>query len=222
MLPNEKFALACLAYYEEQGLDIGPHNGEFAHCPLPKKEGDAGYYLLWEHHQQQGLLQSQDLGKKCFYPGHVKRWLLTCDYWPDNFFDLWDIYDEFQTAKPTEELIRKRRASRTAEEWLEIAKSGAQAFIEKTTPEQRKEISKKAVAARLSKSTPESRSEAAKKGRQNSLESTTFEQRSEWSKKARAKQLAKQSPEERKAIAERIWESRRRSGKTSNRKKNNG
>ncbi len=93
MLPNEVFALACRAYYDEQGFIVDKTNGEFAHCPFPKGMGDKGYYLLWEHHQQQGLLQSWDMDRKCFWGGNVKKWLITCDYWPDNFFDLWDIYD---------------------------------------------------------------------------------------------------------------------------------
>ena len=95
MLPNEEFALACRAYYEEQGLIVDATNGQFAHCPLPKEMGETGYYLLWEHHQQQGLLQSRDVGRCCFWVGHAKQWLNQCDYWPDNYFDLWNIYDEF-------------------------------------------------------------------------------------------------------------------------------
>jgi hypothetical protein len=95
MLPNEEFALACLAYYEEQGFIVDAKNGQFAHCPLPRNMGESGYYLLWEHHQHQGLLQSKDLGRKCFYNYETKKWLLTSDYFPDNFFELWDIYDEY-------------------------------------------------------------------------------------------------------------------------------
>ena len=103
MLPNEEFALACRRYYEEQGLVVDKRNGQFAHCPLPRGEGDTGYYLLWEHHQQQGLIQSRDLGKCCFFSGDTKKWLLTANYFPENYFELWDIYDEFarrpRTAK---------------------------------------------------------------------------------------------------------------------------
>ena len=95
MLPNEVFALACRAYYEEQGLTVDERNGQFAHSPLTQKECDTGYYLLWEHHQQQGLLQSIDLGKCCFWTPHARQWLTACDYWPDNYFELWDIYERF-------------------------------------------------------------------------------------------------------------------------------
>jgi hypothetical protein len=97
MLPNEVFALACRAYYAEQGLIVDETNGEFAHCPLPRGMGDRGYYLLHEHHQQQGLLQSRDVGKRCFWSGDAKNWLKGLDYFPDGFFELWDIYEKYAT-----------------------------------------------------------------------------------------------------------------------------
>jgi|LauGreDrversion4_2_1035121.scaffolds.fasta_scaffold204667_2 hypothetical protein len=95
MLPNEEFALACREWYAEQGLIVDETNGEFAHCPYPEGMGDTGYYLLHEHHQHQGLLQSKDVGRCCFFIGHARRWLTKSDCWPNNFFDLWDIYDQF-------------------------------------------------------------------------------------------------------------------------------
>ncbi len=95
MLPNERFALACRAYYEEQGLVVDKTNGQFAHCPQPKRYGDTGYYLLWEHHQHQGLLQSKDIGECCFFLGGARKWLLECDPFPDNYFELWDIYEQY-------------------------------------------------------------------------------------------------------------------------------
>ncbi len=91
-------------------------NGEFAHCPLPREMGDEGYFLLWEHHQQQGLLQSRDVGRCCFFPGHAKKWLKECDYWPDNYFELWEIYEEF-----SRELTASLWRNRSAEEKEEIA-----------------------------------------------------------------------------------------------------
>ena len=77
-------------------------NGQFAHCPFPKGMGETGYYLLWEHHQQQGLLQSRDVGKRCFFVGHAHKWLKECKYWPDNYFDLWNIFEEF--SKPAHDI----------------------------------------------------------------------------------------------------------------------
>jgi hypothetical protein len=95
MLPNEKFALECRAYYDEIGLVVDKRNGQFAHCPYPEGMGETGYYLLWEHHQQQGLLQSRDLNRCCFFPADTLRWLKECDYFSNNFFELWDVYEQY-------------------------------------------------------------------------------------------------------------------------------
>ena len=95
MLSNEIFALACRAYYDEEGLIVDATNGEFAHSPLTRKECNTGYYLLHGHHQHQGLLQSKDLNKRCFFTGHANKWLLECDYFPEGYFELWDIYEKY-------------------------------------------------------------------------------------------------------------------------------
>jgi hypothetical protein len=95
MLSNEVFALQCRAKYEAQGLVVDATNGEFAHCPLPKGMGDKGYYLLWEDHQHQGLLQSKDLDKCCFFIGDAKKWLREHDDFSEDFSELWDIYWEY-------------------------------------------------------------------------------------------------------------------------------
>ena len=111
MLPNEVFALECLARYAREGLDVregGVHDGyqdEFAHCPYPKGMGDDGHYLTFYDHQHQGLLQSVDVGRKCYWIPKVKLYL---DTWPPGCFELWDIYDKFNKA--TEE--RKDKVSR--------------------------------------------------------------------------------------------------------------
>jgi hypothetical protein len=95
MLPNEVFALACREMYAEQGLVVDETNGEFAHCPYPEGMGDTGYYLLHGHHQHQGILQSKDVGKCCFFVGHTKKWLQSLEYFPEGYFDLWDIYEYY-------------------------------------------------------------------------------------------------------------------------------
>lgn len=111
MLPNERFALACRAYYDEMGLVVDKRNGQFAHSPLTRKECDTGYYLLWEHHQHQGLLQSKDLDKCCFFSSDTKKWLAECDYWPDNYFELWDIYNEYsgKNARETNKVLHTEK-----------------------------------------------------------------------------------------------------------------
>ena len=102
MLPNQVFALECLARYAREGLVVNRrtiHNGrraQFAHCPLPKGMGDKGYYLTFEDHQHHGLLQSKDVGRRCFFTGHVKLWL---DTYPPNYFELYDIFEEYISGK---------------------------------------------------------------------------------------------------------------------------
>ena len=127
MLPNERFALACRAYYESIGLVVDAANGEFAHCPYPKSMGKSGYYLLHDDHQHQGILQSKDVGRRCFFVGVAKKWLVSCEVLPDNYFELWDIYEKFAnrgehhplygTSASTEtrkkmSIARKRRVTR--------------------------------------------------------------------------------------------------------------
>lgn len=102
MLPNEVFALACRARYEQMGLVVDKHNGEFAHCPLPKGMGESGYYLLHNDHQHQGLLQSRDVGQCCFFAGNAKRWLMNCKELPEGYFELWDIYEEYSRMNAVE------------------------------------------------------------------------------------------------------------------------
>ena len=104
MLPNEIFALKCRERYAEDGLIVDQSNGEFAHCPLPKGLGDSGYYLLHDDHQWQGLLQSKDLGRRCYWIPDAKLWLMKANF-VEGYFELWDIFDEFN--KPGEEHRRK-------------------------------------------------------------------------------------------------------------------
>jgi len=139
MLPNEKFALKCRERYEEDGLVVDQSNGEFAHCPLPKGLGETGYYLLHDDHQWQGLLQSRDVGRRCFWTPNTKKWLLNTSF-VEEFFDLWDIFDEFVSGvhsshygKPLSEEhkrklseARKRRppASKETREKMSEARKG--------------------------------------------------------------------------------------------------
>jgi hypothetical protein len=133
MLSNEEFALACRAYYEEQGLVVDERNGQFAHSPLTRTECETGYYLLWEHHQHQGLLQSRDLNKCCFFTPDTRNWLLTADYFPDNYFELWDIYEEFASWA-----VRRMSPSSKANAGRKISQK-LKKFNAKLTPEERKE-----------------------------------------------------------------------------------
>ena len=80
--------------YAETGDLVDKSNGVFAHSPVPKCEnGTEGFYLTFDDHQHQGLLQSLDYGRCCFFSPDVKKWLNSPDIWPENFFGLWDIHD---------------------------------------------------------------------------------------------------------------------------------
>ncbi len=132
MLPNEEFALGCRAWYEEQGLIVDKTNGQFAHCPQPERYGDKGYYLLWGHHQHQGLLQSKDVGERCFFPADAKKWLSECEYWPDNYFDLWDIYEKYSSElsrKNAEKLHSEKNENGKS---IHAVKTGTTSFCNKT------------------------------------------------------------------------------------------
>jgi hypothetical protein len=120
MLPNERFALACRAYYDEIGLIVDESNSEFAHSPLTRKECDTGYYLLHGHHQHQGLLQSKDLGKCCFFNYDALTWLQECDYWPENYFELWDIYEEYSGSN-ARKLHEERDTNGKSLHWIKSA-----------------------------------------------------------------------------------------------------
>ena len=109
MLSNEKFALECRDRYAEDGLVVDQSNGEFAHCPLPKGLGEKGYYLLHDDHQWQGLLQSKDLGKRCFWTPDTKKWLSEANF-VEGYFDLWNIYEEFISGKHNSEETRRKQS----------------------------------------------------------------------------------------------------------------
>lgn len=147
MLPNEAFALACRAYYDEMGLIVDERNGEFAHCPYPRGMGETGYYLLHEHHQHQGILQSRDVGRCCFYVGVAKQWLLSCDYWPDNYFELWDIFEEY-TRKQSSETIKETR-KKYPETFKKASQKGGLKGVEQRTgihdPEYRQSLEYKTI-----------------------------------------------------------------------------
>jgi hypothetical protein len=167
MLSNEVFALACRAYYDEIGLVVDASNGEFAHSPLTRKECDTGYYLLHGHHQHQGLLQSRDLDKCCFYNVHTLTWLRELDYFPAEYFELWDIYEKY-ASKKSKQNVKKTNLIIHAEK-NEEGKSVHSVEINKKihakkNKEGKSEHAVKMGAASVAATTPEQRSERARKG----------------------------------------------------------
>jgi len=146
MLPNEVFALECLARYAREGLDVkegGVHDSypdQFAHCPYPRpkgqknrRAGDLGYWLTFYDHQHQGLLQSVDEGRRCYFTADVLLYLNT---WPSGFFELYDIYDRFnripdeQRQAQSERMIGKNVGKpRTEEEKKRLSEANSGRFM---------------------------------------------------------------------------------------------
>jgi hypothetical protein len=99
LFDNELFAIECMAKYAREGLVVDSRNGQFAHCPTPKPKGqkyklpgDSGYWLTFNDHQHQGLLQSVDMGRRCFFTQDVKRYL---DTKPPGYGELYIIYKHY-------------------------------------------------------------------------------------------------------------------------------
>jgi hypothetical protein len=93
------FIKGCLLYYEEEGINPGnPDEGVWqdAHYPAPNPEGSATIPLLFDHHQIQGLLQSEEYNRVCFWLGDAKKFL-TLGPFVAGWFELWDIYDKWSS-----------------------------------------------------------------------------------------------------------------------------
>lgn len=97
IVDQHEFVAKCYADYAELGLEPGnPDDGEWqdAHYPKPNPEGDKTILLLYSDHQQQGLYQSEESGRICFFPGDVKKFLIHGPF-VSNWFELWDLYDKW-------------------------------------------------------------------------------------------------------------------------------
>lgn len=122
----------CQRFYLENGLEPGnPDDGKWeeAHYPAPKGKGNDVILLLREHHQVQGLLQSEEWGKTCFFLGHTKHFL-TYGSFVDNWFELWDIYDKWVLHR-LEELHAEKDENGKSVFAVKIGKAGDHSF----TPE---------------------------------------------------------------------------------------
>lgn len=178
MLSNEKFALECRRRYAEDGLVVDQRNGEFAHCPLPKGLGETGYYLLHDDHQWQGLLQSRDVGRRCFWVGDAKQWLLNSSF-VEGYFELWDIFEEFISGvhnghhgkSPSEETRRKiseavKGLTRSEETRKKISRAKKEVPIGPMGVEHKRKISKASKGRTHSEATKLKISGAAKRQHQ--------------------------------------------------------
>jgi len=96
-MDQHKWVRACQARYKEQGLTPGdPNDGDWDEChyPEPKDFGEEVIYLLHDHHQPQGLWQSEEYSCPCFFSGDAKRFLTHGPFVP-GWFDLWGLYDKW-------------------------------------------------------------------------------------------------------------------------------
>jgi hypothetical protein len=78
------------------------------------------------------LLQSKDVGERCFFPADAKKWLSECEYWPDNYFDLWDIYEKYSSElsrKNAEKLHSEKNENGKS---IHAVKTGTTSFCNKT------------------------------------------------------------------------------------------
>jgi hypothetical protein len=82
----------CLSYYDENNLTPEP-GGEWqeAHYPAPKGVGTDVIWLTHDHHQVQGILQSEEYSRQCFFNSDVTEFFKFGPFVPD-WFDLYDLY----------------------------------------------------------------------------------------------------------------------------------
>ncbi len=96
-MDQHTFVSECLSKYTMLGLTPGnPDDGVWnvAHYPAPDPEGTETVQLLFNDHQQQGLYQSEEWGRCCFWSGDTRKFL-THGPFVSNWFELWDIYDKW-------------------------------------------------------------------------------------------------------------------------------
>ena len=117
-----QFVEERLAFYDEQGLTPEP-GGEWqeAHYPDPKGVGDRTVWMTFNDHQQQGLYQSEEHGRCCFYNYDTLRFLTHGPFVP-GWFDLWDLYDKWKGENGRSNLSKIPKETLTANGIANLAK----------------------------------------------------------------------------------------------------
>jgi hypothetical protein len=98
-MDQHAYVANCLKYYKDNGIiQNDPEEGIWnnAHYPAPNGAGNCTVSLLWEHHQVQGILQSEEYGRCCFWAGHARRFLDTGPF-VEGWFELWDLYEKWSS-----------------------------------------------------------------------------------------------------------------------------
>lgn len=88
---------------------------EDAHFPLPKDLGTETIKLHHLDHAIQGLFQSEEVGKKCFFVGDTKAALNAPNYFPLGWFEAWDLYDKWSSKTSCCDVSARQR-----KEWSKI------------------------------------------------------------------------------------------------------
>ena len=99
---------------------------EWCHSPLPAREqgvpgglrgGGEGVWLPRDLHQIHGILQSEDVGRVCFWVGDAVQWLKEGPF-VQGWFDLYDLYEKWASA-PRGSHDNGRRGCKHTEEYKE-------------------------------------------------------------------------------------------------------
>lgn len=108
---QHEWVRACQTRYREQDLTPEP-GGEWqeAHYPAPKGVGTDVIWLLHEDHQVQGVLQSEEYGRMCFFPNDVLKFLKKGPFIP-NWFEIYDLYKKWARENNKKFPIETRRKS---------------------------------------------------------------------------------------------------------------
>lgn len=89
-----------VAWAQSQHADGADETWEQAHFPLPKGQGDNTIPLHPLDHAIQGVFQSEEAGRMCFWAGNTRRALYkTPNYWPAGWFEACDLYEKWQSAR---------------------------------------------------------------------------------------------------------------------------
>lgn len=99
----------CLAYYKANDIQVGdPHEGDWeeAHYPTPKWAGGTEtVLLLHDHHQIQGVLQSVEFSRPCFWLADVRKSLST--FWPTGWFELMETAERLHRKQASENGLKE-------------------------------------------------------------------------------------------------------------------
>lgn len=89
------FVQWCLEQYQKDDITPDCYRFEGAHYPLQRGMGDEKVPLTELDHGIQGIWQSEEIGRVCFFAGKTTNALNAPNYWPLGFFDAWDLCDHW-------------------------------------------------------------------------------------------------------------------------------